>query len=66
VQIASIRRALGDGRDCNRFLINIPGRGYRFVAPIKVAAESEINQQRSIGRTIRPFQSVDISQQTSL
>ena len=34
VHIAALRRALCDGRDGNRFLINIPGRGYRFVAPI--------------------------------
>ena len=34
VQVANLRRILGDGRDGNRFLINIPGRGYRFVAPI--------------------------------
>jgi predicted ATPase/DNA-binding winged helix-turn-helix (wHTH) protein len=39
VHIAALRRALGDGRGGNRFLINIPGRGYRFVAPITVAAE---------------------------
>jgi DNA-binding winged helix-turn-helix (wHTH) protein len=38
VQVASIRRALGDGRGGSRFLINIPGRGYRFVAPVKVSA----------------------------
>jgi predicted ATPase/DNA-binding winged helix-turn-helix (wHTH) protein len=36
VHIAALRRALGDGRDGNRFLINIPGRGYRFVAPVIV------------------------------
>ena len=34
VHITALRRALGDGRDGNRFLINIPGRGYRFVAPV--------------------------------
>ena len=33
VQITALRRALGDGRDGNRFIINIPGRGYCFVAP---------------------------------
>ena len=38
VQVASLRRALGDGRGGNRFLINIPGRGYRFVAPVEVSA----------------------------
>lgn len=34
VHIAALRRALRDGRGGNRFLINIPGRGYCFVAPI--------------------------------
>jgi DNA-binding winged helix-turn-helix (wHTH) protein len=40
VHIAALRRILRDGRDGNRFLINIPGRGYRFVTPVKVAKES--------------------------
>jgi len=31
VQVASIRRALGDGRGDHRFLINISGRADRFV-----------------------------------
>jgi DNA-binding winged helix-turn-helix (wHTH) protein len=34
VQISALRRALRDGRDGNRFIINIPGRGYCFVAPV--------------------------------
>jgi DNA-binding winged helix-turn-helix (wHTH) protein len=37
VHIAALRRALCDGRGGNRFLINIPGRGYRFVAPIHIS-----------------------------
>jgi DNA-binding winged helix-turn-helix (wHTH) protein len=34
VHIAALRKALGDGRNGNRYVINIPGRGYRFVASI--------------------------------
>jgi DNA-binding winged helix-turn-helix (wHTH) protein len=30
---------LRDGRDGNRFIINIFGRGYRFVASIKVPGD---------------------------
>jgi DNA-binding winged helix-turn-helix (wHTH) protein len=41
VHISALRRALGDGRDNNRFFINIPGRGYRFVAPVTVSDISE-------------------------
>jgi predicted ATPase/DNA-binding winged helix-turn-helix (wHTH) protein len=33
VNIAALRRTLGDGRDGNRFIANVPGRGYIFVAP---------------------------------
>jgi DNA-binding winged helix-turn-helix (wHTH) protein len=33
VHISALRRTLRDGRDGNRFIINIPGRGYCFVAP---------------------------------
>lgn len=35
VHISALRRALRDGRDGNRFIINIPGRGYCFVMPIR-------------------------------
>jgi DNA-binding winged helix-turn-helix (wHTH) protein len=34
VHISALRRGLRDGRDGNRFIINIPGRGYCFVAPV--------------------------------
>jgi len=34
VHISALRRMLRDGRDGNRFIINIPGRGYSFVAPV--------------------------------
>jgi predicted ATPase/DNA-binding winged helix-turn-helix (wHTH) protein len=34
VHVAALRKALGDGRDGNRFISNIPGRGYSFVAPV--------------------------------
>ncbi|WP_207485806.1 ATP-binding protein [Arenibaculum pallidiluteum] len=34
VHIANLRRVLGDGRDGARYVANIPGRGYCFVAPV--------------------------------
>src|SRR5262245_46283280 len=34
VHISALRRALRDGRDGNRFIINIPGRGYKFVGTV--------------------------------
>lgn len=34
VHMSALRRALGDGRDGVRFIQTVPGRGYRFVAPV--------------------------------
>ena len=34
VYVAALRKALGDGRDGMRYIANVPGRGYSFVAPI--------------------------------
>ena len=34
VHIAGLRKALGDGRDGARYVLNEQGRGYRFVAPV--------------------------------
>src|ERR1700757_2436542 len=33
-QMAALRKALGDGRDGARYISNISGRGYCFVAPV--------------------------------
>ena len=44
VHISALRRALSDGRDGNRYIINIPGRGYSFVAPVEV--RHEVDQTR--------------------
>jgi predicted ATPase/DNA-binding winged helix-turn-helix (wHTH) protein len=41
VHISSLRRALGDGQPGRRYLASVPGRGYRFVAPI-TRSESEL------------------------
>jgi len=37
VHMSALRRTLRDGRDGNRFIINVPGRGYSFVAPLEVS-----------------------------
>jgi DNA-binding winged helix-turn-helix (wHTH) protein len=37
VHMSALRRALRDGQDGNRFIVNIPGRGYCFVASVDVS-----------------------------
>jgi predicted ATPase/DNA-binding winged helix-turn-helix (wHTH) protein len=40
VHMAALRRALGDGQSGNRYIATIPGRGYRFVAPVSILSGS--------------------------
>jgi DNA-binding winged helix-turn-helix (wHTH) protein len=39
VHMSALRRTLRDGRDGNRFIINIPGRGYSFVADVTASIQ---------------------------
>lgn len=39
VHIAALRRAFRDGQDGRCYIVNIPQRGYSFVAPVQQAAE---------------------------
>src|SRR5258705_1120491 len=32
IQVSALRQALGDGQSGNRYVITVPGRGYKFVA----------------------------------
>jgi len=38
VHVAELRKVLGDGKDGARYITNIPGRGYCFVAPVQRGA----------------------------
>jgi DNA-binding winged helix-turn-helix (wHTH) protein len=40
VHVSALRRTLRDGRNGNRFIINIPGRGYCFVAPVTLGGDT--------------------------
>jgi DNA-binding winged helix-turn-helix (wHTH) protein len=54
VHISALRRALDDGREGNRYLVNIPGRGYRFVAPVFIAEEPTLSPAQSIATNHAP------------
>jgi predicted ATPase len=47
VHVAAVRKALGDGREGNRFIVSDPGRGYRFVAPVTREQPQEVQAPRS-------------------
>jgi len=47
VHISALRRALRDRCNGNRSIINIPGRGYRFVAPTTLGEAPEASSANS-------------------
>ncbi|MEP7243969.1 MAG: winged helix-turn-helix domain-containing protein [Gammaproteobacteria bacterium] len=38
--ISAVRRVLGDSRDEHRFIVTVPGQGYRFVCDVKVVTDA--------------------------
>jgi predicted ATPase/DNA-binding winged helix-turn-helix (wHTH) protein len=50
IQVSALRRALGDGQGDNRYVVNVVGRGYNFVAPISKEEPSRV----SLSPTIAP------------
>jgi predicted ATPase/DNA-binding winged helix-turn-helix (wHTH) protein len=41
VHIHALKKVLGDGRGKSRYIINETGRGYRFIAPVKLIARED-------------------------
>jgi DNA-binding winged helix-turn-helix (wHTH) protein/TolB-like protein/Tfp pilus assembly protein PilF len=41
VQISALRKVLGETKNENRFLVTVPGKGYRFIADIREEEEEE-------------------------
>jgi DNA-binding winged helix-turn-helix (wHTH) protein len=54
VHIAALRKALGDGIDGARYISNVVGRGYCFVAPVTRSTSSSINAASPCGSMAVP------------
>jgi len=58
--ISALRRALGEGRGDSRYILTVPGRGYRFVA--EVEGESPEGEPEAAATTVRlgvlPFENI--------
>ena len=51
VQISTLRKALGEHKDEHRFIVTVPGRGYRFAAELN-SPEGFIVEQRTISQIV--------------
>jgi TolB-like protein/cytochrome c-type biogenesis protein CcmH/NrfG len=60
VQISALRKVLGGDRDGSRYLVTIPGRGYRFAAPVqrsgvaKTATDTSARSDASLALPDKP------------
>ena len=52
VHIAALRKALGEKRGDHRYIVTVPGVGYRFVAPLKEAATDVVVERRTFERIV--------------
>ncbi len=53
VHVAALRKALGDGLDERRYIVNVPNRGYMFVAPVtRSRADPPRTQLAAAQRTV--------------
>ena len=49
VHMTALRKALGDGLGASRYIVNVPGQGYCFVAPVKRVHAEEIRPAQKPG-----------------
>ncbi|HEY3254565.1 MAG TPA: winged helix-turn-helix domain-containing protein, partial [Polyangiaceae bacterium] len=52
VHIAALRKVLGDGHSGARYIGNVPGRGYRFVAPVAVLTPGAIVDREPVALSV--------------
>jgi len=53
VQISGLRKALGEDSASVRFIENVPGRGYSFVAPVNIAPDDNAKPAARTGPLLR-------------
>jgi adenylate cyclase len=58
--IASLRKALGDGKDGARYIATLAGRGYCFVAPVSRASSAPERAHRGHGRRLAAILAADV------
>jgi len=47
-----LRKALGEEKNEHRYIVTIPGLGYRFVAPVEETAATQVPQPETVARTV--------------
>jgi TolB-like protein len=61
--ISTLRRALGESRGENRFIATIPGKGYRFIATVELAAATLAAIPKRVTLAVLPFENLSADPQ---
>lgn len=62
--ISTLRRVLGEKRDEHRYILTVPGRGYRFIADVSTYAN--VDEQKGVEHTLDQKQSESSNANTAL
>jgi len=52
VQISALRKALGDSTQAPRFLVTVPGKGYKFIADVHAGGDEIVVETHKIERVV--------------
>jgi DNA-binding winged helix-turn-helix (wHTH) protein/TolB-like protein/Flp pilus assembly protein TadD len=59
VHMAALRKALGDSPDAHRYIVTVPGQGYRFVAEVRELAEAELIMRKRVSTSLTVEEEVE-------
>lgn len=56
--ISMLRRVLGENRGENRYIATVPGKGYRFIAPVEFASAAPAEVAAHVTLAVLPFENL--------
>lgn len=63
VQISTLRKVLGEARGENRFIVTVPGKGYKFVGELEQCADEITIENHSFSRVVVAEEIEEIDEQ---